>query len=50
MYFYKFYYYIKGKEFEKICRTEREAEIFFDILVSAHLSFKVYTLKNFKTK
>lgn len=45
MIIYKFFYYDKkNNELMKICRTEREAEVFFDILVSARYRFKVYTL------
>ncbi len=45
MIIYKFFYYdSKNNELMKICRSPREAEIFFDILVSAKYRFKVYTL------
>lgn len=45
MIIYKFFYYdSKNNELMKICYTEREAETFFDILVSAKYKFKVYTL------
>ena len=51
MIIYKFFYYDnKNNELMKICNTEREAEIFFDILVSAKYRFKVYTLYKSKKK
>ncbi len=45
MIIYKFFYYDKkNNELMKLCYNEREAEVFFDILVSAKYRFKVYTL------
>lgn len=45
MIIYKFFYYDRNNnELMKICYSPREAEVFFDILVSANYRFKVYTL------
>lgn len=42
---YKFFYYSNGIFAKKMCYSEREAIIFFDILVSAHIPFSIYTIK-----
>lgn len=40
---YKFTYYFNDKIYYKTCTTQREADVFFNILVSANLPFRVIT-------
>ena len=41
---YKFAYFSSGELFYKTCYTEREAEIFFSLLVASKCSIKVTTI------
>lgn len=41
---YKFTYFFDNKLLYKTCTTEREALIFFNILASAKIPFKIITI------